>query len=188
MPGKLLYWSYNNIFYSNEFTWIIQVVVTLGIIISMCFIIFSKVEKLINQKITFWTKIALAIFKLVISCSICFFIWRVCSGEEISVATLCVVILTIVQAFDALISIIEIYNNYIKELQKDEELEEMRAEIEKNKEMRQKIDELCSNTEDTLNDITGFKDSILAFSEDVNESVNEMSKMLKKNNRKKKNK
>ena len=50
MPGKLLYWSYNNIFYSNEFTWIIQVVVTLGIIISMCFIIFSKVESFKQTK------------------------------------------------------------------------------------------------------------------------------------------
>lgn len=101
-------WFNDNILSTDMYMWSIKAVIILSVI-ALAGIIFSKYKKeQFGEKSELIAKMAFEVIKGGISVLICMLVYGVDSKSKISIATLVVVLLAIIQIFDSTISIIEI--------------------------------------------------------------------------------
>lgn len=101
-------WFNDNILSTDMYMWSIKAVIILSVI-ALAGIIFGKYKKEeFGGKLDLIAKMAFEVIKGFASVLICMLVYGIYSKSKISIATLVVVLLAIIQIFDSTISIIEI--------------------------------------------------------------------------------
>lgn len=115
MEAPIKDWFNENILNPDMYMWSIQTLVTVCVIILFCVII-SKCIKCLT--ISLIAKGFLELTKIVVSAGICLYIFLICSLNKLSIATLFVVLLAIIQILDSIISISEIVKKILSNPEK----------------------------------------------------------------------
>lgn len=103
-------WFNDNILEPEMYMWIIELVIAVCVILFICVII-SKYKNCTTLALI--AKCFLESVKIVVSIGACAYIFLICSLKQLSIATLVVVLLAIIQTFDSIISIIDIVKKIV---------------------------------------------------------------------------